>query len=376
MTLDLGFSGLTLPMPFEHEHFKKLQLTFVDCPGHASLIKTVIGGAHIIDMMILVVNVVKGFQAQTNECLVIGEITTDKMIVVLNKVDLLPEEERESRIQEETRKIKGILSRTRFADAPIVAVSAHVGGMGKDDSVDKKIETIGVDKLIDTMRSFVELPDRSNAKESELFFSVDHCFQIKGQGTVLTGTVVRGAISIGQIVEITSHLKEKKKIKSIQMFRKPVQRATQGDRVGVCVAGLNPKTVERGIVAAPDTVPLINGALCLIRKVRFFRHKCLTDSLFHVTIGHTTVMARATFFGAKEMMMSTKDDDDSRLPRREYDFEKEYSYQSELLGSKAFKDKMTSKLGPMGQEPLQWVRGVLFFILFIHFLRGLTRVPQ
>ena len=95
MTLDLGFSGLTLPMPFEHEHFKKLQLTFVDCPGHASLIKTVIGGAHIIDMMILVVNVVKGFQAQTNECLVIGEITTDKMIVVLNKVDLLPEEERE-----------------------------------------------------------------------------------------------------------------------------------------------------------------------------------------------------------------------------------------------------------------------------------------
>ena len=135
-----------------------------------------------------VVNVVKGFQAQTNECLVIGEITTDKMIVVLNKVDLLPEEERARKIEEETRKIKERLSKTCFADAPIVAVSAHVGGMGKDDSVGKKIETIGVDKLIDTMRSFVELPDRSNAKESELFFSVDHCFQIKGQGTVLTGT--------------------------------------------------------------------------------------------------------------------------------------------------------------------------------------------
>ena len=106
---------------------------------------------------------------------------------------------------------------------------------------------------------------------------------------------MRGAISIGQIVEITSHLKEKKKIKSIQMFRKPVrcgllerfslqknrkpidenaqvQRATQGDRVGVCVAGLNPKTVERGIVAAPDTVHnLIYRAFTNIISITHFK---------------------------------------------------------------------------------------------------------
>jgi len=76
-----------------------LQFTLVDCPGHASLIRTIIGGAQIIDMFLLVLDVTKGMQTQTAECLVIGEITCDKMIVVLNKVDLLPPEKKQSLIE-------------------------------------------------------------------------------------------------------------------------------------------------------------------------------------------------------------------------------------------------------------------------------------
>lgn len=78
---------------------KILQFTLVDCPGHASLIRTIIGGAQIIDMFILVLDVTKGMQTQTAECLVIGEITCKKMIIVLNKTDLLPQEKRQAMIE-------------------------------------------------------------------------------------------------------------------------------------------------------------------------------------------------------------------------------------------------------------------------------------
>lgn len=94
ITLDLGFSSFQVPIPehLKHHAYDVLQFTLVDCPGHASLIRTIIGGAQIIDMMMLVVDVTKGLQTQTAECLVIGEILCEKMVVVLNKVDLLKEE--------------------------------------------------------------------------------------------------------------------------------------------------------------------------------------------------------------------------------------------------------------------------------------------
>lgn len=88
ITLDLGFSSFTLPAPpsIASAGFDAVQFTLVDCPGHASLIRTVVGGAQIMDLMILVIDVTKGIQTQTAECIVIGEITTDRMIVVLNKI--------------------------------------------------------------------------------------------------------------------------------------------------------------------------------------------------------------------------------------------------------------------------------------------------
>jgi selenocysteine-specific elongation factor len=79
--------------------YSTIQYTLVDCPGHASLIRTIIGGAQIIDMMILVIDIVKGVQTQTAECLIIGEITCNKMLIVLNKVDLIEESKRQAAIE-------------------------------------------------------------------------------------------------------------------------------------------------------------------------------------------------------------------------------------------------------------------------------------
>eukprot|EP01036_Dinobryon_divergens_P000934 gene934-1221_t len=133
ITIDLGFSAFTIPMPNEMKASVKgsydlLQFTLVDCPGHASLIRTIIGGAQIIDAIVLVIDINKGIQTQTAECIVLGEITTNNMIIVLNKADLVPEEERAARIEKMTRRIKTVFSTTKFPDPPIVVTSAAVGG--------------------------------------------------------------------------------------------------------------------------------------------------------------------------------------------------------------------------------------------------------
>jgi small GTP-binding protein len=319
ITLDLGFSAFTLPMP---DHLKErsgtghdfLQFTLVDCPGHASLIRTIIGGAQIIDMMILVVDANKGIQTQTAECIVIGEITTDKLIIVLNKCDLLPEAERDLRIEKMTNKLRKIFATTKFANSPIIATSAAVGGektasvglkyaaersvSRKDGTAISPTNTQGVTELVDLIRANIEIPHRDYA--GPLYFAVDHCFAIKGHGTVLTGTVLGGTVSLNSIIEVP-HLLIQRKVKSMQMFRKSVRTAGQGDRVGLCVTNLDPASIERSIAVQPGTVPLLSTVICMVKKVRFFRQICKSDTKFHISIGHTTVGATVTFFGAEEI---------------------------------------------------------------------------
>ena len=87
MTLDLGFSACFAPIPPHIATYDQLQFTLVDCPGHASLIRTIMGGARIIRQMLLVVDALKGIQTQTAECLVLGELTAERLVVVVNKID-------------------------------------------------------------------------------------------------------------------------------------------------------------------------------------------------------------------------------------------------------------------------------------------------
>lgn len=336
ITLDLGFSAFTLPIP---EHlvslgYDLLQFTLVDCPGHASLIRTIIGGAQIIDMILLVIDANKGIQTQTAECIVIGEITTDNMIVVLNKVDMIPENEREQKLDKVTKRIRKVFSATKFANVPIVAAAAAIGGekiasisalstpkttalnsattatttastaTGTKDKIYSPAGTFantasyGVDKLIDMIHHSIVSPIRHY--DHPFYYAIDHCFAIRGHGTVVTGTVLSGTVKVNQIIELPE-LQKQKKIKSMQMFHKKVNIAYQGDRVGICFADLDPKSIERGIAAAPGSVPLLHSVICLVKKVRFFKFSCRSEAKFHITVGHTTVLATVAFFGAAEL---------------------------------------------------------------------------
>ena len=110
---------------YDFAYYFLSQVTLVDCPGHASLIKTIIGGSQIIDQMLLVIDATRGMQTQTAECLIIGEMTCDNMIIVINKIDLLPSEKREAAVEKLKKKMRATLKSTKFCDAEIVPVAAN-----------------------------------------------------------------------------------------------------------------------------------------------------------------------------------------------------------------------------------------------------------
>ncbi|XP_070564699.1 selenocysteine-specific elongation factor-like [Ptychodera flava] len=320
ITLDLGFSSFLTDIP---EHLKdgkyeKLQMTLVDCPGHASLIRTIIGGAQIIDLMMLVVDVTKGVQTQTAECLVIGEITCEKMVVVLNKTDLLPPQKKQQQIDKMTKRMLKTLENTRFANSPIIPVSAKPGGPEAPET-----EPEGVDELVQELKRQTYLPQRDT--NGPFIYAVDHCFSIRGQGTVMTGTVLSGSISVNDNIEIPA-LKMTKKVKSIQMFRQPINTIIQGDRTGLCVTQFDPKQLERGVVCSPGALPTILAGIIEVKKIPYYKGTISTKAKFHITTGHATVMGRVSFFSKCSKDNQTTTD---------FNFDQEYIYQEELLSQQS-----------------------------------------
>ncbi|GAB1603062.1 selenocysteine-specific elongation factor-like [Argonauta hians] len=324
ITLDLGFSSVVVDIPGHladlTSKYEQLQFTFVDCPGHASLIRTIIGGAQIIDLMILVVDITKGIQTQTAECLVVGEIACEKMVVVLNKTDLLPAAKKAATIEKMTKRLLKTLESTKFAKSPIIAVSANPGG---SESGDNPPKAEGIVELLDTLKMYTYIPDRNI--DGPFIFSADHCFSIRGQGTVMTGTVISGKVSVNETIEIPS-LKVTKNVKSIQMFHLPVDKVVQGDRAGICVTQFDPKLLERGLVCTPGSLPTLYAGIISVRKIPYYKGTISTNAKFHITMGHETFMAHVTFFGIEAS---------PEHGSKSLDFSKEYTYQEELLENQA-----------------------------------------
>nr|CAB3241117.1 selenocysteine-specific elongation factor [Phallusia mammillata] len=286
--------------------------------------------------MVLVVDVIKGVQTQTAECLIIGEIICSKMLVVLNKIDLIPENKKVATIEKMSKRMQKTLESTKFAGCPITAVSANPGASESDCK-----EPEGISNLIQVLQQNTYVPQRS--AEGPFIFSVDHCFSIRGQGTVMTGTVLSGQVCVNNTVEISS-VQECKKVKSIQMFHKPTQSVKQGDRAGICVTQFDPKLLERGLVCSPGALPTLYAAIVTLSKINYFSGEVRTKMKFHVTIGHSTVMARIALFGfgddgtAANHESKPLDDAVEGLTVTDmFDFSRDYAYQDELIKGKGLK---------------------------------------
>ena len=118
------------------------------------------------------------------------------MIVVLNKVDMFPPETREEQTKKMILRMQKTLANTKFANSPIVPVSAA-------PSADSNNSPKGVEGLLATLLDYMVVPKRDSS--GPFIFSVDHCFPIKGQGTVMTGTVISGKVAVNQVKQFISH---------------------------------------------------------------------------------------------------------------------------------------------------------------------------
>ena len=323
ITLDLGFSSLVVCNDEGSTGAPETQVTLVDCPGHASLVKTVVGGSHIIDMMMLVVDITKGIQPQTAECIVIGEIMTEHLLVVLNKVDLIPEEKRASYIKKASKMIRKTLEGTRYAGAPVVPATAKDGDRGVKGLVQALAEMAG------SVASVTEVK-RKQDDAAPFMMHIDHCFAIKGQGTVITGTISAGTLALGQTVSLP-HLGLERKVKSIQAFKRPVTSARSGDRVGVCLSNLNAASIERGLACEPGSMVQFTKAVARVSKVRFYPDRVPSKRKLHILIGHSSIMGTVEFFGVPRFSAG-KGDWVTSASKDSFSFDNEYLYQDELYG--------------------------------------------
>uniref|UniRef100_A0AAV1UEI1 Elongation factor Tu, chloroplastic n=1 Tax=Peronospora matthiolae TaxID=2874970 RepID=A0AAV1UEI1_9STRA len=289
ITLDLGFSSFRLDVRKGGPSFR--QVTLVDCPGHASLFQTILRGVAIIDTVVLVVDCRKGLEAQTIESLLLASLVCPRqLVIVLTKTDLLSAlgVERAAAIGAVTSEIRAFVAThvRSLKDVTIPVVPVAVGTGHK---------TEGIPHLLEVLRTHLQAPERDTSGDFRL--AVDHCFAVPGHGTVLTGTVLSGALSTGSELELLP-IGARTTVKTLQVFRKDVERCVQGDRVGLRVNGLDPALVERALaVSPPGSLTAVTQVVIAVARVPLFQGRaCKSGAKCHTTVGHTTVIATATFF--------------------------------------------------------------------------------
>ncbi|OED58701.1 elongation factor Tu [Acholeplasma laidlawii] len=220
----------------------------VDCPGHADYIKNMITGAAQMDGAILVVAATDGPMPQTREHILLSrQVGVPKLVVFLNKADLVDDEELLDLVEMEVREL---LSEYDFPgdDIPVIKGSALGALEGKPEWVAK------VEELMDAVDAYIDTPLR--ATDKPFMMPVEDVFTITGRGTVATGRVDRGIVKVGDQVEIVGITDTKTTtVTGVEMFRKLLDQAEAGDNIGALLRGVDREGVERGqVLSKPGTV--------------------------------------------------------------------------------------------------------------------------
>ena len=216
----------------------------VDCPGHADYVKNMVTGAAQMDGAILVVAATDGPMPQTREHILLArQVGVPKIVVFMNKVDMVDDEELLDLVEMEIREL---LSFYQFDgdNTPIIRGSA-LGGLNKDEKWVPKIM-----ELMDAVDSFIPIPPRQI--EKPFLMPVEDVFSITGRGTVATGRIETGIINSGDEVEILGMQAEKLKsvVTGVEMFRKLLDKGEAGDNVGLLLRGVDKNDIRRGMVIA------------------------------------------------------------------------------------------------------------------------------
>jgi len=215
----------------------------VDCPGHADYVKNMITGAAQMDGAILVVSAVDGPMPQTREHVLLArQVNVPKMVVFLNKCDLVDDEELLDLVELEVR---DLLSQYQFDgdNVPVIRGSA-IKAIEGDPAWVAKLE-----ELYAALDSYIPEPVRETDKP--FLMPVEDVFSITGRGTVATGRIERGIIKVQDEVAVVGFNSDKKTVVTgVEMFRKLLDQGQAGDNVGLLLRGVDKTEIERGMVLA------------------------------------------------------------------------------------------------------------------------------
>jgi selenocysteine-specific elongation factor len=266
ITIELGFTFLDLP--------SGIRLGIVDVPGHEKFVKHMVAGVWGIDLVALIIAADEGVMPQTKEHLDICRLLkVKKGLIVLTKIDLV-DRELIDLVREE---VTDIAQETFLKDAPILAVSSLTGE--------------GIPQLITALeRLSNEVQERSS--DGLFRLPIDRVFVMKGFGTVVTGTMVSGCLSLGETVEILPSGIEGK-VRTLQVYNRPVEKAVAGQRTAVNLQGIEASAIERGdvLVRSNTLTPtqIIDVYLeYLPSALRPLKHR--TKQRFHIGTNLTTAL--------------------------------------------------------------------------------------
>ncbi|MCL4384424.1 elongation factor Tu [Patescibacteria group bacterium] len=248
---------------------EKRHYAHIDCPGHADYVKNMITGAAQMDGAILVVSAPDGPMPQTREhVLLANQVNVPRIVVYLNKVDLVEDPEFLDLVEMEIREL---LKKYNFPgdEVPIIRGSALKALEGDAEGV------ASIKKLMEALDTYIPEPKRELDKP--FLMPVEDVFSIKGRGTVATGRIERGVVKVNEEIELVG-LRDTRKavVTGVEMFHKTLDQGQAGDNVGILLRGIEKEDIERGqVLAKPGTITphtKFKAQIYLLKKEEGGRH--------------------------------------------------------------------------------------------------------
>ncbi len=261
--------GITINTAHIEYSTEKRHYAHVDCPGHADYVKNMITGAAQMDGGILVVSASDGPMPQTREHILLSrQVGVPKLVVFMNKVDMVDDEELLELVEMEIRELLDVYE-FPGDDIPIIRGSALKALEGNADYEE------GIIELMDAVDAYIDDPIRETDKP--FLMPVEDVFSITGRGTVATGRVDRGTVKVQEEVEIVGIKATRKTVVTgVEMFRKLLDRAEAGDNIGALLRGVSRDDIQRGqVLAKPGSVTpntKFRGEVYILSKEEGGRH--------------------------------------------------------------------------------------------------------
>ena len=236
--------GITIALSHQEYSSDTRHYAHIDAPGHADYIKNMITGAAQMDGAILVVAATDGVMPQTREHILLAEqIGVPKIVVFLNKCDMVDDPEMIEMVEEEVR---DLLTKYHFdgKNAPVIRGSALKALEATDVTNEWAVKILDLVNALDT---YIPVPVRDVAKP--FLMPIEDVFSIEGRGTVVTGRIERGIIKVGEEIEIVG-IKDtvKTTVTGVEMFNKSLQEGQAGDNAGILIRGIKKEDITRGQV--------------------------------------------------------------------------------------------------------------------------------